>query len=183
MPADKLEKLRNAVRRKRDLDHTISDMEQRLAAHKQARMELEHKTLPDMFMAARVTALAVEPEGNMPAYRAELKDYYKAVISANWPDEKQQKAFALLEQLKLGDLIKTIVEVQFNRGERAAATKFLTAINKLVRADQIHERQGVPWTTLTAAIKEHYENGGQLGDNELATLGATVGFIVTLKEE
>jgi hypothetical protein len=182
-PADKLDKLRQAVRAKRDLDVTITELEERLSKHKQARFELEHKTLPDMFMAARVTSLGLEREGNLPAYKASLGPYYKAVISAEWPVERQQQAFALLDKLKLGDLIKTIVEVHFGRGQRKATQQFIKAISKLVPKDTITERQGVPWATLTAAIKYHYENGGQLGDDELTTLGATVGYAVTLKPE
>jgi hypothetical protein len=180
---DKLDKLRDAVRHKRDLEFQINDLENRLSEHKQRRYTLEHETLPALFNQARVTSLALEPEGNLPAYKAVLAPYYKAVINTDWPLDKQMKAFKLLESLHLGDLIKTIVEIHFNRGEHKATKKFLAAIKKLVRPDQINQKQGVPWATLTAAIRYHYEHGGQFSDDELATLGATVGFVVTLKEQ
>lgn len=181
--ADKLDKLRDAVRTKRDLDLQITALETTLSERKQDRFKLEHETLPEMFINARVTKLTIEAEGNLPNYTAALAPYYKAVISAEWPEQKQQAAFALLDKLNLGDLIKTIVEVQFGRDERAATKKFLKALAKLVSEEQIKTRQGVPWATLTAAIRYHYESGQQLSDAELATLGATVGMAVTLKED
>ena len=182
-PVDKLDRLRTAVRAKRDLDLEITQIEERLSNQKQQRHKLEHETLPELFMQARVTALSIPAEGNLPPYKAKLQDYYKAVISADWPEERQQTAFNLLDKLGLGDLIKTIVEIRFGRDERAATQKLLTAIRKLVRQDQINTRQGVQWQTLTAAIRAHYEGGDQLSDSELETLGATVGYNVTLKEE
>jgi len=184
MSNDKLDKLRTAVRNKRDLDLEINGLEDRLQQRKQVRFDLEHKTLPEMFMQARVTQITVAKEGNLPAYKASMAPYYKAVIQADWPSEKQQAAFDLLDKLDLGDLIKTLIEIQFGRNERKETKRFLAAIKKLVRPDQIHARQGVPWGTLTAAIKYRYEHQGQqLGDDELATLGATVGYKVTLKAE
>lgn len=184
MTEDNLAKLRAAVRQKRDLDIQIHEIEDRLSAHKQQRYELEHTTLPDMFMAARITALTLEPEGNLPPYRAKLAPYYKAVISADWPPEQQQAAFELLEKLKMSDIIRTIIEVHFGKGEGKATKAFLSAIRKLVRPDQINQRRGVPWSTLTAAIRYYYEGQHkQLSDVELITLGATVGYAVTLKEE
>jgi len=182
---DKLDKLREAVRHKRDLDVQIDDLENRLSAHKQARYKLEHETLPEMFTQARVTKVAIEAEGNMPPYMARLQPYYKAVISADWPMDRQQRAFDLLDKLHLGDLIKTVVEITFGRDERKQTKTFLSTIlkRKLIREDQVSCRQGVPWSTLTAAVRYHYESGQQLGDDELATLGATVGMAVTLKEE
>jgi len=181
---DKLDKLRTAVRERRDLEIQIRDLEERLQKHKQARFKLEHETLPDMFMQARVTQVTVAKEGNLPPYKASLAPYYKAVIQAEWPIEKQQAAFDLLDKLRLGDLIKTVVEVAFARDDRKATKAFLAAIKKLVHADQVRTKQTVPWGTLTAAIKYMYEHEGkQLGDEELNTLGATVGYAVTLKAE
>jgi len=180
---DKLDQLRDAVREKRDLDLQIKSLEERLSEHKRKRFDLEHTILPDMFNNAGVTIVAIPQDGNLPAYKATLNPYYKANISAEWPKERQQAAFDLLETLDLGDLIKTIFEVHFKRNEHKETKQFALALAKLVKAERITQRQGVPWSTLTAAIRNHYEGGDSLTQTQLDILGATIGMAVTLKEQ
>jgi hypothetical protein len=180
---DKLDQLRTAVKQRRDLELQIKELDDELGLRKQARYTLDHTTLPNLFMQARTTIVGIEKDGNRPAYVAKLQPYYKAVISADWPKEKQDAAYALLDKLRMGDIIKMIVEVEFGKFERKAAKSFLAAIKKLVRPNQVNVRQGVPWKTLTAALQDYYDKGGNLGDRDLETLGATVGHVVTLKEQ
>lgn len=178
---DKLQYLRKKVVEKRDLDQTINEMEEQLKDKKKERRTMERLTLPILFLEARVPLLGLEAEGNQPACTYELKDYYYANISNEWDDAVREDAFELLENLKLGDLIKNVIEVPLGRGENKIAKKVIAALKKLKVPWGISRK--VQWNSLTAAVKERYESEPPkpLSDTHLRMLGAEVGHIVKLK--
>lgn len=177
---DKLEQLRRAVRRMRDTERRIEDQTEVLKATKQLKLDMEQQELPTLFMEAGVDHVGLPAEGNLPAYDARLRPYYHASISADWDPEKQQRAFAVLTRLELEDLIKNIIEVTTGRGQNALAKKVIAALRKL--KVEFTVRRGVPWNSLTAAVKERYKRGEPMSDADLEALGATVGTVVKLEQ-
>ena len=176
---DKLEYLRNKVIEKRDLDQEITELEELLSKKKIARRNMEREVLPTLFLEAGVPLLGLDAKGNQPACTYELKEYYYANISAEWEESRREDGFECLEKMKLGDLIKNNIEVNFGRGEDKISKKVQAALKKLKVPFTIKRK--VQWNTLTSAVKEHYENDKPLTDTQIRLLGADVGYIVKLK--
>lgn len=179
--ADGLRVLRDAVRRHRALELEIADLEERLKFRKQERYQQQHETLPDLFAQYGATVIGVEAEGNAPPFVAHLRDYYRAGISSEWSQEQQSAAFALLNKMKLGDLIKRVVEIRFAMEEDKEFKRLRATLAKLKIPFAV--RQTVPWNTLTSYVKERYKAGRPMSDAALRTLGATVGSVVELKQQ
>lgn len=177
--ADKLEFVRDQIRYMRDLDHRIGNLHEILKQLTVEKRELQYSTLPTLFMQNKISSISLMEEGNIPAYDAELKDFYHAKIDAEWPAEKRHNAMSWLEEHSLGDIIKTCFTIEIGRGNAKLTKKVMAALRAL--KVPFTQQQTVPWNTLTAAIKERYRDHKPLKDAELETLGANVGKIVTLK--
>jgi hypothetical protein len=139
---------------------------------------MEFVTLPDLFSQLNLTHIGLAKEGNQPPYEAKLKDYYHATIKANWPDERREEALAWVENKGLGDIIKTVITVELGLGTEIIRDSVIQALKQ--SGVHFQEYRTVPWNTLTSALKEMYQRGETLSDNELQTIGATVGKQVKL---
>jgi hypothetical protein len=175
---DKLEALRNAVRRQRDLQLEIRELQQLLSDKNKALSDMEMRELPDLFYAAGVDSVGITAEGNLPAYDATMRPFYHANIKADWPDEQKSDAFKWLDKEGHGDLIKTMIKVELGRGERKQAIKLEKALQEM--GIDYSSELGVPWNTLTAFVKEQIEKHQTVPPLDL--LGASVGTVVKLKE-
>lgn len=174
---DKLDKVRDAVRRQRDLEHEAEDLEQRMEAVAKELKELQHQTLPDLMDEAQVAGIVLNAEGNLPAYRAELKPYYRANIAADWEPDRRTDAFDYLVEQGAEALIRVTVTVHFGKDQHTEAqglAKFLTGMG---HAPEI--AMAVPWATLTAWVRDQVENHKKLP--ALDTIGGMVGRVVKLK--
>jgi uncharacterized protein YeeX (DUF496 family) len=178
---DKLEFIRDQIRSMRALHREIQDAEERVRILKSQKREMEMQILPDLFMQIGVTNIGLTAEGNEPPYEAKIEDYYHAVISAEWPEERRKAALDWIEKNKLGDLIKTVITIEFGKG----TTKLVRKIEAVLSEFKVpySKQRNIAWNTLTAAIKEMYRDGRVLGDTDLATIGAYVGKIVKLKQK
>lgn len=176
--SDQLALVRDQVRYIRDLEKRIEDAQEIVKGLRNEKRELEFVTLPSLFMQNKITAISLAPEGNLPAYEAKLKDYYHAKIAADWPPEKRLNALNLLKKFKLSDIVKTVITIEIGLGQSKLTSDVLAALRALKAP--FTKQQTVPWNTLTAAIRERYQFGKTFKDDELKTLGATVGKIVTL---
>ena len=172
-----LDKIRDTMRKARELALEASSIEETLKAKKTEKYKLEHETLPEMFSQAGIDKLGLPAEKNMPAYDAKLKPYYHANIAADWPLEKREAAFKYLIANKHGDLIKTAVTILLGRGDH----KLLKKIKQLLKPLKLDVSVdlSVPWGTLTAFVKEQTEEKKVI--LKLDLLGATVGQIVDMK--
>lgn len=177
-PKDKLEFVRNQIRAMRDLDQEINDAEEKVKTLKRERSEMEMVTLPDLFAQLKLTHLGLAAEGNQPPYEARLRDYYHANIKASWTDVRREEALGWIEDKGLGDIIKSVITVELGLGTEEQHDQLV----KLLKKAGVHftEMRTVPWNTLTSAIKEMYQRGETLSDNELQTIGATVSKVVKL---
>lgn len=176
VPQDKLERVRDAVKKMRVTEREVADLEGQLKIKRASIYDLQHRELPDLFDEVGTDRIGLPPEGNMPGYDAVLAPYYHANISAEWPEERQAKGFGWLEEAGHGDLLKTLIIVELGRGQRRRAE----ALEKhLAKKNFSYSRKlGVPWNTLTAWLREQVEKKRKTPPLDL--LGATVGRVVKL---
>lgn len=172
---DALDKLRERVRRCRDLTQEIHNSEERIVTAKRELNTITMTELPDLFDEYGVSSVGIPEEGNSPAYTAEAKPFYNAKIR----DENAEAAFAWLDKHGHGDLIKNTFSVEFGRNENKAADKLRAVLEKM--DIDYAQKKTVPWNTLTAFVKEQIEKHNATLPLDL--LGATVGRVVRLKEK
>lgn len=176
---DKLDKVRRLAEKARDLELSIIDIKQSLEDHQHQLLTLQRETLPHLFIDSGIDRLDLAARGNLPACTATLTDFYRANIAADWEPQRREEAFQLLEDKGLGDLIKTVIEIRLGLHQSELYEKIMKALAKLEVMPNLY--RSVPWSTLTAAIKEIYQHGEQLDDSELSSLGAFVGQVVHIK--
>lgn len=177
----RLEKIREKVRRARDIEFELVDLQGKLSELNKELQELQHKTIPDMMDEVGIDKLGLQPEGNYPAYDINIKPYYAANIAASWPVEKRSVAFKYLEQIGHGDLIKTDVVTKFPRGKHKKALALLERLAKqgAKQGFEVDLKESVSHQTLTAWLREQVEQ--QQTMPKLDLIGGTVGRIAQLK--
>lgn len=174
--ADKLTKMRELLAEAREIEMDLAELAER-AREKQSRLTvIKTEELTTLFEQTGIDSLGLDAVGNLPAYDAELKEYYHASI----PHEQQDAAFRLLHDKDWGDVVKHTVTVTFGLREARAAAKFKVALRKM--GVEYDDKQTVPWNTLTALIKAEFKAGRPLKSDEMTTLGATTGTVVNIKK-
>jgi hypothetical protein len=176
--ADRLEHVRIGVRALRNTEQTIADLEEQLKTCNEELQRLQREELPALFHEAGIQQLTLEPEGNNPAYAVKLSPYYYANIAAKAPDEQKAKAFEWLEAHEAGDLVKRTISVVTARGEEKKAAKVTAALSKLGIPFEV--KREVPWSTLTAWLRESVINKTPLPPLEL--IGGVVGEVVKVEK-
>lgn len=169
---DHLVELRNMARAMRDLSLQIKDLQEQIDQKQKLLTQLSMKDLPDLFDQHRVRSIGLDAEGNLPAYDVVASPYYKAVLP-----KEEDAGLRWLEEEGHGDMIRRSYTVNLNKDsqkEAAALRKFLEKHDMA-----FDEKETVPWTTLTAFVKEQIEKRHKTPPLEI--LGATVGRIVKLK--
>jgi len=177
---DKLKQLQAMGAQARDLEFEILSLEEQLKEKKSALQELYQNKIPTLMDVAGVDAIGIPPAGNLPGTDYKLRDYYSASIAAKWPEEKKEEAYAVLKAHKAESLIKAEVTAKLPKGKLAIAKKLIKAAHDLkIDADlKISVHAG----TLSAWLRELYDDGQQLTTAELKKLGASVGRTVQPKE-
>lgn len=153
-PAPNLEEITREANRWRDLRLTKDDLEQQLRDVNIKIADLEFTRLPALLDEARVSSLTVETSGNQPAVSLTVKPHYAANIAASWEDDRRQTAFAALEKVGAGDLIKTEVKILLGRKERAQLKKLIRTLDGLGFPPEV--KASVHSATLTAYLKEQW---------------------------
>ena len=171
---DKLDRVRNAVRRLRDLEFEKAELEERLSAIKNDILVLEQRDLVSLFSEVHVTSVSLEAEGNLPAVVADRVPFYSAKI----PPEKEAEAFNWFNQQGHGDLIKTEIKVSFGMGDRTEAEQVETMLEDA--GVEYSSKLGVHPSTLKAFVKAEIESGHAL---PMELLGAYAGEVVKIKEK
>ena len=173
VPADKLDQVREAARKLRDLEQRKTELEDELDQTKRAILELTERDLVLLFSNANMTSLTLEAEGNYPAMVFEKTNFYSAKI----PSDKEAEAFAWLHDNGHGDIVKTQVTVALGMGERETAEKVEDAISAL--GVDYNSKLSVHPSTLKAFAKSEIETGHAL---PMDLLGIYIGEIVKLKK-
>lgn len=176
---DSLQRAQQLVSELRDIDQQLADLAERKQKLDERSLIIRTKNLVDLLSQIGVKKLTVEASGNSPAYTAELKPYYKANIAADWDDERRQRAFDWLEHNGDGDIIKRVITIELGRGSEKKAAAVRKALTKLKVDEFTTEKMDVPWTTLTAWLREQIEKRGRVVP--LDTLGASVGQVVKVE--
>ena len=169
---DKLDLVRNAARRLRDLEHRKSELEEELDKTKREILELTERDLVKLFSAANMSSLTLEAEGHHPAVTFEKTTFYSAKI----PAEKEAEAFAWLHDNGHGDIVKTQVTVALGMGERETAEQVEAAISNL--GVDYNSKLSVHPSTLKAFAKAEIEANHAL---PMDLLGVYMGEIIKLK--
>jgi hypothetical protein len=168
------------------VDGDIAEIERKLELLTQRRTELTMKELPDYMRKISQDKIGLAEFG----VDLVLENYYHANIRADWPEEKRQEAFAYLESINAGDMIKTQVVFMFGRKD-IKKVRWLQAFIKTVQhylgevGGEVQDipdptiSMAVPWNTLTAFVRGQVESGEVL---DLEKIGAVVGSVVKIKQ-
>lgn len=167
-PADKLDKLRTAIAKLRDIDFEREKLSNRSSELGKEIFELKSNTIVALFDEAKVEKITIPAEGNLPAYEMRVGWFYKANLS-NVAPEDLPKSIAYIKKVE-PDLLKTTYEVHFGLNDDKRR-KVFEKILKKGRYDY-SENFGVPWNTLTAWLREQIEVKKK--SPPLKLLGATV---------
>lgn len=170
---DKLDIVRNAVKKLRALEFKKDQLEADLADTKRAILDMTEKDLVKLFSETNLTSLTLEAEGNYPAMKFEKSTFYNAKI----PEDKEAEAFTWLHDEGHGDLVKTQVTASFGMGERDTAEQVEAAIASL--GVDYNSKLSVHSSTLKAFVKSEIEAGRAL---PMDLLGVYMGEIVKLKK-
>lgn len=177
---DKLDRVNAALREVRDLELENQDLEASLKRNNERLLELQHSVLPDLFAEANLRQLTLEGEGNLPPFRAQLRPFYKAGIPADWEDKRREEAFTALKEAGGEDLIKTVIQVELDPGDRKTAERIEAGLRRM--GVEFKRQLSVHWKTLTAFVQEQYEAHPPRA-LPLEKLGAVIGQRVTIKPE
>jgi hypothetical protein len=174
--SDLLIELREALSRWRDADAELSDLSHRVEDVRERKRAIERDSLPDLFERAGVSTVAIPARGNLPSAVAKLVDYCRANIVASWPEEVRERGFAVLERIGLGDLIKCVVSVSFNRDDYVEAQRLAHKIKLSGLTPQL--AKSVHWSQLSSALREVLDSGAEVSREDLDAIGADVGKTV-----
>jgi hypothetical protein len=122
-------------------------LENQLKALSDKIVHTERHELIDMFNEAQITSVTVEAKGNYPAFIAERETVYGAKI----PDERRMEALEWFDQQGHGDLVKSVITIQFGMQEherRLAVMKLLDAAGV-----EYYTNESVHHMTLKAFVK------------------------------
>jgi hypothetical protein len=172
---DKLDAIRDKLRRARDLQLKKAELTAQLETVQKEILKIEQQELPDLAQDAHIDSLGLEPEGNLPGYDMEIKPYYYANIKDEEPTAPQ--AYAWLSKAGHGDLIKYTYTVLFGLGEKKESIAFAKLLTK--SKVQFNVKLGVPWNTLTAFLKEQVE--GKKTIPPLDLMNGKIGIVAKIK--
>lgn len=164
----------------RDLELEIKSLEEQLKAKREALNKILASELPDMFNEAGTDHIGIPKQGNLPARDFALKPYYSANIAASWDEERRARAFDFLKSKKAEDLIKTEVVARLPKGKLKEAKSLVAAAKKLKVAATL--KMSVHSATLTAWLKEWYDNGKSFSAADLEKIGGSIGQYVKMED-
>jgi len=143
--------------------------------------ELETKTIPDLSEELGIDKIGLADYG----VDVVVAPYYKANISADWDEATRDSAFRHLDELGVGDIIRTRVEYSLGKDSIEEATKIAEIVESAARQLGLGEipqptvGKAVPWNTLTSTVRDLTEKGVAI---DLARVGATVGQMAKIRE-
>jgi len=195
---DKLDRLRVLVGAARDIQMMVTQKEEEIDALKARLTKARTLDIPQFMEDNGIPAITLGAEGNAPAVECVRVPFYQANIKTDWEPQRRDAAFAYLEKIGEGDLIKTTITYFFPKEDQGATGDFIEKVSKLkivkkvgkakkgakqkveaVRVPTPVIERGVPWNSLTAWLKRKVENDKFVPD--LEKIGAFVGTVADIK--
>lgn len=173
-----LEQARKLAREFHALEARAETLKEELEQIQTRKLELQHRVIPEFFGKLEIDNIGLEDAG----VDVMVGPYYKANIAADWDEARRKRAFAALDQLGGGDLIRASVVVTFGRDEFEEAKKLVELLKTrwpLANSHPPRMDMTVPWNSLTAFVREQHEDGVAL---PLEDLGAVVGRAAKVKK-
>ncbi len=184
---DATRRVRDLIAASVDYDRQKYELETRLEQVKAAQFKLLHEDIPiamDTAGLAGKNTFAPDPVNGLPQIEVNLKPYYKASISANWPEERREASFMHLTEIGAGDLIETEVTVSFPREVRSIALQFVRTVQEMFSTSivkpGIRIDESIPWARLTKWLRERSEKV-TVPATTLEHIGGFVGRVVDIK--
>lgn len=171
---DKLDQIRDQCKLMRTMSLEIKDAELALSEKKKQFNKLSMETLPELFSENNIPSITIGKEGNLPEMTMESRPFYKAVLP-----EESDPGLRWLEKNGHGDLIKRVFNIKLPMNSKKDALALRKFVQKLDLSYE--EKETVPWTTLTAFVKEMIEKRKKAVPLDI--LGAMIGRIVKIKQE
>jgi hypothetical protein len=162
---DRAKELRDAYLEKNDLEQKLKQANEKI-------QRIERNELPEMFTQAGISSISVEASGNHPAFVAERSTVYTAKI----PDEKRIAAFQWMEQNGHGDLVKSIININFGMQEHEERLRVMKLLKDA--GVQYYTNESVHHMTLKAFVKGEVLKGNPI---PMDLLGAYVFDEVKIK--
>lgn len=170
VPEDKLEKIRHFGEKQRSLTKQLADLENQVAATKEALRRVQEQDLPEAMDDVSMASFKLDDGTEI-----KVKPFYAASI----PEDRKDEAFEWLKEHDFDGMIKADVKVQFGKGEFEVAQSFLQFIRGFnEKAIDPDYKESVHWQTLRAFVKEQIEGGQPL---PLDMFGVFVGRKAELK--
>jgi hypothetical protein len=145
--------------------------------------KMAHQKIPDALDEIGQDLVGLPDAG----VNIQVQDYCKASIPKSWDDEKRTMAFSHLNDLGLGDIVKTKVEVVLGKDSMDDAVGVVETINSFLEQHGLSESvsvdmgMDVPWNSLTSAVKK-YLQGPQDVPINLEMIGAQTGRVAKIKK-
>lgn len=195
---DKLDELKEMVRRGRSLMMEIEELDIAKAKKVAELTKLRKEDLPTFAKKVGVPYIEVDAEGNNPSFACQVEPFYSANIKSDWPPELRDQGFDYLEKMGWGEIIKTYVTFSFPKELQPLVVPFIKACKAMRLSATITEKRGkasvkkkvkmpppspeiertVPHATLTKWLKERVEKDEVMPD--LEKIGGFVGEIAKL---
>jgi hypothetical protein len=130
-------------------DHYLEKeyLENQLRALNEKIVHTERHELIDMFNEAQITSITVEAKGNYPAFVAERETVYGAKI----PDERRMEALQWFDQTGHGDLVKSVITIQFGMQEHEKRLEVMKLLD--AHGIEYYTNESVHHMTLKAFVK------------------------------
>lgn len=143
---DRARELRDAYLKKLDLEHQLKLVNDSIN-------KIERDDLTEMFTQAGISSITVEAAGNHPAFIAKRETVYNAKI----PEDKRQEAFEWLEQNDHGDLVKSVININFGMQEHKRRLEVMKILSDA--GIEYYTNESIHHMTLKAFVKTQIQVG------------------------
>jgi hypothetical protein len=154
--ADQIAKVRDLAEKAVALDEEMAELGERLAKLSEQKKVITERDLVNAMTEARLETWPM-PGG----FSFDLT----TLLNASIPKDRQDEAFAFLEDHGHGDLIKRKFTIQFGRDEVAWAKKFMQDLAKRKKPLNVEQKIWVEPQTLGAFVREQHRNAAATGTN------------------
>lgn len=151
-----------------DAQANVARIEVELAAAEDVVKHLETKVLPDLMEKAEMENITCK-DGVL----VEIKP----VLRASIPKENPEPAFAYLEEVKYGDVIKRQIVIEFNRGEEKWAAKFVRDLAQRKKPVRSTMKRSVHPQTLLATLRELLNKGTKVPMEKFQAIQQRTAFV------